>query len=32
MDIVFVGALVVFVVLSMGLIQFCAWLSKGEPR
>ena len=32
MDIVFVGALVVFVALSMGLIQFCAWLAKGEQR
>lgn len=32
MDIVFVGALVVFVALSMRLIRFCAWLAKGEQR
>jgi hypothetical protein len=32
MDIVFVGALVAFFILSFGLIQFCEWLSKGEQR
>ena len=32
MDIVFIGAMVVFVALSMGLIQFCAWLARGEQR
>jgi len=32
MDIVFVGALVAFFVLSVGLISFCARLSEGEQR
>jgi len=32
MDIVFVGAMIVFFVLSVGLIRFCEGLSKGDQR
>lgn len=32
MDVVFVGVLVAFFVLSYGLIRFCERLSKGEQR